>query len=95
MRAIPAHFVIRQGQAVFRHPALGQGLPLSPTESCESVFPDGRACHWRIPEITRRWVSETVRDSVAATDMKRSLAAPLPHRVLAAVLPSPNAHVVD
>ena len=51
--------------------------------------------HWRIPEITQRWVSETVRDSVAATDMNRSLAAPLPHRVLAAVLPSPNEHVVD
>jgi hypothetical protein len=46
-------------------------------------------------EIRRRWVSETVRDSAAATDMTRSLAAPLRHRVLAAALPSPNAHVVD
>src|SRR5215831_8264094 len=44
-------------------------------------------------KITQRSVSETVRDSVAATDMKRSLAAPLLHRVLAVALPSPNAPV--
>jgi hypothetical protein len=41
-----------------------------------------------IPEIMRRWVFETIRDSVAATDIKRSLGVPLLHCVLAAALPS-------
>ena len=33
------------------------------------------ACRWRIPEITRRWVFDKVRDSVAATDMNQILMA--------------------
>jgi hypothetical protein len=44
-----------------------------------------------IPKITRQRESDRVRDSVAATGTRRSLAAPLFHQVLAVVHPSPNA----
>jgi hypothetical protein len=47
------------------------------------------------PKITRQWECDRGRDGVAATDMRRSLAAPLLHQVLAAVHPSPNAHGAD
>src|SRR5262249_13066094 len=53
------------------------------------------ACPWRIPEIRRRWVSDTVRDSAAATDMNHNLTAYAFLPNIRAVLPSPNAHVAD
>ena len=48
------------------------------------------SCRRRIPQITRRRASDTVRDSASATGMNQSLAAH-PHLLdLAAVLLSPS-----
>jgi hypothetical protein len=52
-------------------------------------------CWWRIPEITRQWVSDRVRDSAAATGMNQRLVALVLHQALAVVLPSPSERDVD
>jgi hypothetical protein len=44
-----------------------------------------------IPEITRPWASDRVRDSAAATGMKRTSMSQLVHYVLAVVPSSPSA----
>src|SRR5262245_22050658 len=70
--------------------SLVAGHGLAPTRIL-ARSPGGRpTCPWRIPEITQRWASDTVRDSAAASGMKQSLTAHLQPLDLAAVLVSPS-----